>query len=106
MNDQELAEATELLYSLFLKKIKEDGYFKNCVKSVNAKVTWVDTTTEKVNNTTQRVSNINKAVRIRLPYDNVELTVINRSTSELSVGNLVCVHYYIDLKNAYVAYKV
>ena len=106
MNDKELSDIIDLLYSYILKKLKEDGAFKNCVRSVNAKVTWVDPSTETVDGTTRRVSNINRAVRIKLPYDNEDIAVINRSTSELSVGNLVCVHYCIDLKNAYVAYKV
>ena len=106
MNNKEVSEILELLYAYFSKKLKEDGAFKNCVRSGNAKVTWVDESIETVDGVTQQVSNINKAVRIKLPYDNEDIMVINRSTSELSVGNLVCVHYYIDLKNAYVAYKV
>ena len=103
MNDKELAELMDLLYPYFVKKIKEDGVFKNCIKSTNATVTWVDTAVDD-NNVT--VSNIGKSVNIKFPYDPTEITVINKSTSELNVGDLVCVHYYIDLKNAYVAYKV
>lgn len=106
MNDKELSELIDLLYPHFLKKIKSDGAFKNCIKSTNATVTWVDTTTETINGVTQNVSNIGKTVKIKFPYDTTEISVPNKSTSELSVGNLVCVHYYIDLKNAYVAYKV
>ena len=66
----------------------------------------MDAKTETVGDVTQRVSNIGKNVKIKFPYDTEELDVINKSTSELNVGDLVCVHYYIDLKNAYVAYKV
>lgn len=106
MNDKELAELMDLLYPYFVKKMKADSTFKNCIKSTNATVTWVDTTTEIVNDTTQRVSNIGKTIKIKFPYDADEISVLNKSTSELDVGNLVCVHYYIDLKNAYVAYKV
>lgn len=97
MNDKELAEFVDLLYPYFIKKMKADNTFKNCIKSTNAKVTWVDTSTE---------SNIGKKVKIKFPYDKEEIEVINKSTSELAAGNLVCVHYYVDLKNAYVAYKV
>ena len=97
MNDKELAELIELLYPHFIKKIKEDGTFKNCIKSTNAKVVSIDTSLE---------TNIGAEVVIKFPYDTTELAVINKSTSELAVGDLVCIHYHIDLKNAYVAYKV
>ena len=97
MNDRELAELMDLLYPYFIKKMKADGAFKNCIRSTNATVTWVDTSTTQ---------NVGKSVNIKFPYDNTEITVMNKSTSNLLVGDLVCVHYYIDLKNAYVAYKV
>lgn len=106
MNDKELSELMDLLYPYFIKKMKSDSTFKNCIKSTNATVTWVDTTEETVNGATQIVSNIGKEVKIKFPYDTTEISVINKSVSELNVGDLVCVHYYIDLKNAYVAYKV
>lgn len=97
MNDKELAELMDLLYPYFVKKIKSDSTFKNCIKSTNATVTWVDSS---------QTSNIGKEVKIKFPYDTTEISVMNKSTSELKVDDLVCVHYYIDLKNAYVAYKV
>ena len=106
MNDKELSELMDLLYPYFIKKIKADGIFKNCIKSTNATVTWVDTSTQKVDGVSVQVSNIGKNVKIKFPYDTTELTVVNKSTTELAVGNLVCVHHYVDLKNAYVAYKV
>lgn len=104
--DKELSELINLLYPHFVKKLKADGFFKNCIKSTNATVTWVDTKTETVNGNTKRVSNIGKTIKIKFPYDSTEIEIVNKSVSELDVGNLVCVHYYIDLKNAYVAYKV
>lgn len=106
MNDKELSELMDLLYPYFVKKLKSDGVFKNCIKSINATVTWVDTTTKEVDGKNVRVSNIGKTIKIKFPYDSTEIEVVNKSTSELDVGNLVCVHYFIDLKNAYVAYKV
>lgn len=106
MNDKEVAELVELLYPYFVKKMKTDNTFKNCIRSTNATVSWVDTTTVKVDGATQQVSNVGQIIRIKFPYDTTEMEVINKSTAELSVGDLVCVHYYIDLKNAYVAYKV
>lgn len=96
MSDKEVAEFIDLLYPYFLKKIKSDRAFKNCIRCTNATVT--DSGTGE--------TNIGAEVRIKLPYDPTEISVINKSTSELKRGDLVCVHYYIDLKNAYVAYKV
>lgn len=90
MNDRELAKLMDLLYPYFIKKMKADGAFKNCIRSVNATVTGVS----------------GNNVKIKFPYDETEVSVKNKSTSSLSVGDLVCVHYYIDLKNAYIAYKV
>ena len=97
MGDKELSELMDLLYPFFVKKIKSDSNFKNCIKSVNATVSYVDTSLS---------TNIDTEIKIKFPYDTTEISVINKSTSELAKGDLVCVHYYIDLKNAYVAYKV
>ena len=93
MNDKELSELIELLYPHFVKKMKEDGDFKKCIKSTNATVV-------------SESSSPGSIVNIKFPYDVTEITVKNNSTDTLSKGDLVCVHYYIDLKNAYVAYKV
>lgn len=93
MNDKELSELMDLLYPYFIKKFKNESVFKNCIKSTNAKVTQVSD-----------ASNIGQAVNVRIPYDNSDIEVINKSTEDLAVGDLVCLHYNIDLKNAYVAY--
>lgn len=106
MNDKEISELMDLLYPHFIKKLRSDNAFKNCIRSKNATVSWVDKTTEKVDGEDKRVSNIGKEVKIKFPYDAAEISVLNKSVSELDVGDLVCIHYYIDLKNAYVAYKV
>lgn len=97
MNDKDLSELMDLLYPFFIKKLKADGLLKSCLKSKNASVTWVDTALE---------SNIGKEIKVKFPYDCEEFTVVNKSVSELNVGDLVCLHYNVDLKNAYVAYKV
>ena len=97
MNDKELAELMDLLYPYFVKKMKADSMFKNCIKNTNATVSWIDT---------KATTNIGKIVKVKFPYDTTEIEVINKSTSELRVDDLVCLHYNIDLKNAYVAYKV
>ena len=93
MNDKELAELIDLLYPHFVKKMKADNTFKNCIKSTNAKV---------VSASSAPGSNVD----VKFPYDKTAITIKNKSTSDLVKGDLVCVHYYIDLKNAYVAYKV
>lgn len=97
MNDKEINELIDLLYPFFIKKLKSEGLFKTCIKSTNATVSWVNT---------EQSSNINHMVKVKLPYDTTEIQVVNKSTAELAVGNVVCLHYNIDLKNAYVAYKV
>lgn len=96
MSENEILAIVEILYPYFLKKFQADAGFKNCIRSTNATVTEVQS----------GVSNIGQVVKVKLPYDTIDLEVINKSTSELAVGDLVCLHYYIDLKNAYVAYKV
>lgn len=93
MDDKELSELMDLLYPYLVKKMKSDSTFKNCIKSRNATVV-------------SESSAPGSDVDIKFPYDKTTITVKNKSTSNLAKGNLVCVHYYIDLKNAYVAYKV
>lgn len=93
MNDKELAELMDLLYPYFIKKIKADSAFKNCIKSTNGTV---------VSKSSSPGSNVD----VKFPYDAMSITIKNNSTANLVEGDLVCVHYYIDLKNAYVAYKV
>ena len=97
MSEKELSDFMDLLYPYFVKKLKADGFLNNCIRSVNATVTWVDE---------NAASNIGEEVKIKFPYDTTEISVINKSANELAVDDLVCVHYNMDLKNAYVAYKV
>ena len=94
MNEREIEQFLELAYQYFLKRLKSDGFLKNIIKSVNATVSWVNAD-----------SNINEIVKVKFPYDSVEIQVVNKSSSHLKVGDLVCVHYCIDLKNSYIAYK-
>ena len=93
MNDKELAELMDLLYPYFKKKLKADSIFKSCIKSTNATVV-------------SESSPSGSDVEIKFPYDASVIVVKNKSTSDLIKGDLVCVHYNIDFKNAYVAYKV
>lgn len=95
MNDKELQDYIELLYPFFLKKLKSEDWFRACIKSTNATVTWVESDT-----------NIGQMVKVILPFDTTEINVVNKSSADLQKDDLVCLHYNIDLKNAYVAYKV
>lgn len=95
MNDKELQDFIELLYPFFLKKLKSEDWFRTCIKSTNATVTWVESDTNK-----------GQMVKVTLPFDTTEINVVNKSSADLQKDDLVCLHYNIDLKNAYVAYKV
>ena len=95
MTDREVSELIDLLYPYFIKKLETEGVFKKCIKSTNAEVTWVNTSAE---------TNVGEIVKVKIPYDTSDMEVYNKSTSELAVGDLVCLHYNIDFKNAYVAY--
>ena len=81
MNDTELRELMDLLYPYFIKKLKDEGLFKTCIKSTNATVSWVDPTTERIDGTYVQVSNVGKMIKVKLPYDATEIDVVNKSTS-------------------------
>ena len=95
MNHKETQEFVEALYPFFLKKLQEDGYLKNVVRIKNATVVSIPDGT-----------NINKEVQVSLPYDTVSFSAINRAGEELSVGNTICLLYWIDLKNSVVMFKI
>ena len=97
MSEKEISELIDLLYPHFLKRLKSESTFKNCIKSTNATVSSLgDAGTD----------NVDKEVAVKFPYDSTEVYVKNKTGSNVGIGDLVCVHYYIDLKNAYIAYKV
>lgn len=97
MNEKEISEFIDLLYPHFLKRLKSDSAFKNCIKSTNATVSSLGTAGTGANETD---------VYVKFPYDPTEICVKNKSGLTVKINELVCVHYYIDLKNAYIAYKV
>ena len=92
MTDKDISELVELLYPFIIKKIKEDNSFKNCIRSTNATVSSISAS-----------SNRGEMVGVKFPYDKSEVEVLNKSTEDVARGDLVCIHYYIDLKNAYIA---
>lgn len=95
MNNNEIENLIEVIYPFIKKKIMHDTYFKNMVRSKNATVV-------SVNNE----NNINEKVEVGLPYDSASFYVTNKTDENLSVGDIVCIEYWIDLKNAVAVYKV
>lgn len=93
MTNKEIEEFVDILYPFFLKKMRNDGYFKNNVKMKNATVV-------------SKSANIEEDVEVRLPYDATSFFVRNETGKTLSQGDLVCIMYWIDLKNAVAMFKV
>ena len=92
MNNKEIEEFVDMLYPFFLKKMRNDGYFKNNVKMKNATVVSSGGAEEDV--------------EVRLPYDTTSFFVRNETGKNLKQGDLVCIMYWIDLKNAVAMFKV
>ena len=92
MNNKEIQEFVDMLYPFFLEKMKKDGAFKNNVKMKNATVV--------------SSAGIEEDVEVRLPYDTASFSVRNETGKTLSQGDLVCIMYWIDLKNAVAMFKV
>lgn len=92
MNNKEVKEFVDMLYPFFLEKMKKDGCFKNNVKMKNATVV--------------SSANIEADVEVRLPYDTTSFFVRNETGKALIQGDLVCIMYWVDLKNAVAMFKV
>ena len=98
MSDKDLEQFVELLYPYFLRKLKEENYFKINTKVKNATV--VSVTTD------ENGSTINQKITVRFPCDTTSFTVINETGEELKTNDNVCLFYWIDLKNAFAFRKV
>ena len=92
MTSKQAAEFVDILYPFFLNKMREDGYLKNNVKMKNATVV--------------KSANVEEDVEVRLPYDTTSFVVRNETGKVLNQGDLVCIMYWIDLKNAVAMFKV
>ena len=92
MTNKEIQEFVDILYPFFLKKMREDGYLKNNVKMKNATVI--------------NTAGVEEDVEVRLPYDTTSFLVRNETGKTLNQGDLVCIMYWIDLKNAVAMFKV
>ena len=93
MTNKEIEEFVDILYPFFLKKMRNDGYFKNNAKMKNATVV-------------SETAGLEEDVEVRLPYDTASFFVRNETGKTLSQGDLVCIMYWIDLKNAVAMFKV
>jgi hypothetical protein len=47
-----------------------------------------------------------EVVEVKLPYDTTSFFVRNETGKTLNQGDLVCIMYWIDLKNAVAMFKV
>ena len=106
MKNKEIQEFVDILYPFFLKKLKDDGCFKNNVKMKNATV---------ISKLAEGESNIDKKVEVILPYDSTSFFVLNKTGMDLNAYNpetktnnidTVCLMYWVDLKNAVAMFKV
>lgn len=97
MSDNDIEKFVEVLYPYIIKKIKQDGFLKNVVKSKNATVVSVLGSDE---------TNIDKSVDVRFVYDTNSFPVTNRTGVDLNQGDIVNIEYWVDLKNAVAVYKV
>lgn len=97
MNEKDMKEFVEILYPYFKEKIKHENFMKNTVKRKNAAVVSI----LPENNT-----NIGGLVEVKLPYDLTSFFVRNETGYNLKYGDLICIEYSIDLKNAIAVYKV
>lgn len=98
MDSKELENFVELLYPYFLKKLKSDGLLKNYVKMKNATVVS--------NSVAENETNIDKKVDVMFPYDSTSFSVLNKTGEKLNKDDVVCLMYWVDLKNAVAIFKV
>lgn len=98
MTNDEIKELVEVLLPYIRKELRNDSDFKTNVKRKNATVVSIKKDAGG--------STVRQTIRVALPFDEVDFPVKNETGQELSVGDLVCIEYCIDLKNAVAVYKV
>ena len=92
MTNKEIENFVDIFYPFIVAKMQEEGYLKNNVKMKNATVV--------------KSANVEEDVEVRLPYDTTSFFVRNETGKSLKQGDLVCIMYWIDLKNAVAIFKV
>lgn len=90
MDEKDMEQILDSMYSFILKKLKKDPFLKNILKRRNATVTSVNA----------------DIVNVCFPYEKTSFPALNKTGETLAVGDLVCVDYWVDLKNAVAVYKV
>lgn len=94
---KDFEEFIELLVPYVIKRIKKDGLLKNYVQRKNATVK---------SKLADGETNIGKNIEVVFPYDTTSFFVRNETGFDLNKGDLVCLEYSIDIKNAIAVYKV
>ena len=92
MTNKEIENFVNILYPFFLAKMRDDGYLKNNVRMKNATVV--------------KPAGIGEDVEVRFPYDATSFFVRNETGQNLKEKDLVCIMYWVDLKNAVAMFKV
>lgn len=102
-NDKELNDFIDLIYSNFIKRLKQENFIKTSAQMKNAQVVGVTNVTVQ---DTDTVTNIGQNIEVKLPYDSTTFSVINKTGEELAIGDTVQLMHWIDLKNAVAVFKV
>lgn len=102
-NDKELNDFIDLIYSNFIKKLKQENFIKTSAQMKNAQVVGVTNVTVQ---DTDTVTNIGQNIEVKLPYDSTTFSVKNKTGEELAIGDTVQLMHWIDLKNAVAVFKV
>ena len=97
MNNNNIEKFMDVLYPYIKERLISEGVFKNFVQRKNATVK---------SEMAEGESNIGSFVKVALPYDITEISVKNETGQDLKKGDLVCLEYSIDIKNAIAVYKV
>lgn len=97
MNTKQAEDLAEILYPYFLKKLQDDGFLRNNVKMKNATV---------VSTLAEGETNVDKNISIKFPFDTATISVPNKTGVDLKYGDLICLMYWVDLKNAVAIFKV
>ena len=97
MSDSELRDFVDLIYEHIKSRLEKDGFTKSNVKRKNATV---------VSTLAEGESNINKKVEVRMPYDTVSFSIINKTGEDLNKYDVVVFDYSIDIKNGIAIMKV
>lgn len=89
---KELEDFVEVLYPFIKRRLDKEDTNKSNVKMKNATVVTD--------------SEVNAEVEVILPYDTTSFFVPNKTGEPLTKGDIICLMYWVDLKNAVAMFKV